>query len=78
MSMRSGGFELTKLAYTRLEDNLIRHRGFILYLTRFTRHQVPGWAIARACCQFSACAYKLLGIGQCYHSTYIRVVRISD
>ena len=22
-----GGFELTKLAYTRLEDNLIGHRG---------------------------------------------------
>ena len=26
-SMHSGGFELTKLTYTRLEDNLIRHRG---------------------------------------------------
>ena len=27
-SMRTGGFELTKLIYTsRLEDNLIRHRG---------------------------------------------------
>ena len=25
--VRSGGFELTKLTYTRLEDNLIRHRG---------------------------------------------------
>ena len=25
--MQSGGFELTKLTYTRLEDNLIRHRG---------------------------------------------------
>ena len=25
--MHSGGFELTKLTYTRLEDNLIRHRG---------------------------------------------------
>ena len=25
--MRSGGFELTKLTSTRLEDNLIRHRG---------------------------------------------------
>ena len=23
----SGGFELTKLTYTRLEDNLLRHRG---------------------------------------------------
>ena len=26
-SMHRGGFELTKLTYTRLEDNLIRHRG---------------------------------------------------
>ena len=26
-SMRSGGLELAKLIYTRLEDNLIRHRG---------------------------------------------------
>ena len=26
-SMHSGGFELTKLTYTRPEDNLIRHRG---------------------------------------------------
>ena len=26
-SMHSGGFELTKLIYTRLKDNLIRHRG---------------------------------------------------
>ena len=25
--MISGGFELTKLTYTRLQDNLIRHRG---------------------------------------------------
>ena len=33
--MHSGGFELTKPTYTRLEDNLIRHRGdrryFIIY-----------------------------------------------
>ena len=26
-NMHSGGFELTNLTYTRLEDNLIRHRG---------------------------------------------------
>ena len=25
--MHSGGFELTKLTYTRLEDNLVHHRG---------------------------------------------------
>ena len=34
-SMHSGGFELTKLTYTRLEDNLIRHRGDRLSLTRY-------------------------------------------
>ena len=30
-STRSAGLELTKLTYTRLEDNLIRHRGDRLY-----------------------------------------------
>ena len=29
--MHSGGLEFTKLTYTRLEDNLIRHRGDRLY-----------------------------------------------
>ena len=33
-SMHSAGLELTKLIYTRLEDNLIRHRGDRL-------HQAP-------------------------------------
>ena len=28
MTMHSGVFELTKLTYTRLEDNLILHRGY--------------------------------------------------
>ena len=32
-SMHSAGLELTKLTYTRLEDNLIRHRGDRLALT---------------------------------------------
>ena len=27
--MHSAGLELTKLTYTRLEDNLIRHRGYL-------------------------------------------------
>ena len=31
-SMHSAGLELTKLTYTRLEDNLIRHRGDRLQL----------------------------------------------
>ena len=30
--MHSGGLELTKLTYTRLEDNLIRHPGDRLYI----------------------------------------------
>ena len=29
--MHSAGLELTKLTYTRLEDNLIRHRGDITW-----------------------------------------------
>ena len=29
--MHSAGLELTKLTYTRLEDNLIRHRGDRMY-----------------------------------------------
>ena len=33
-SMPSVGFELTKLTYTRLEDNLIRHRGDRLHTPR--------------------------------------------
>ena len=47
-SMHSAGLELTKLTYTRLEDNLIRHRGdrYILYvpgiiLVCCTRHASP-------------------------------------
>ena len=34
--MHSGGFELTKLTYTRLEDSLIRRRG--------DRSLITGWA----------------------------------
>ena len=40
-SMHSGGFELTKLTYTRLEDNLIRHRNDRLLHTEYI---VPGFA----------------------------------
>ena len=39
-SMHSGGFELTRLTYTRLEDNLIRHRGdrYLLLVDRSHLH----------------------------------------
>ena len=36
--MHSGGFKLTKLTYTRLEDNLIRHRGDRIYICKY----IPG------------------------------------
>ena len=36
-SMHSAGLELTKLTYTRLEDNLIRHRGDRLRYSGLTR-----------------------------------------
>ena len=32
--MHSAGLELTKLTYTRLEDNLIRHRGDRQHVTQ--------------------------------------------
>ena len=38
-SMHSAGLELTKLTCTRLEDNLIRHRGDRLYDIPGTRYQ---------------------------------------
>ena len=37
-SMHSGGFDLTKLSYTTLEDNLIRHRGDCSGLTCAAKH----------------------------------------
>ena len=38
-SMHLAGLELTKLTYTRLEDNLIRHRGRPLRDVKALRHQ---------------------------------------
>ena len=43
-SMHSAGLELTKLSYTRLEDNLIRHRG-----DRHFTYQVPGTMVLYSC-----------------------------
>ena len=41
-SMHSAGLELTKLTYTRLEDNLIRHRGdrLLLHLAVIIQHLI--------------------------------------
>ena len=39
-SMRSGEFKLTKLTYTRLEDNLIRHRGDRRLITHAWRNRL--------------------------------------
>ena len=41
-SMHSGGFELTKLTYTRLEDNLIRHTEATGYYMVFSTRTVVG------------------------------------
>ena len=41
-SMHSAGLELTKLTYTRLEDNLIRHRG-----DRASVWYCPGYEVTR-------------------------------
>ena len=48
-SMRSAGLELTKLTYTRLEDNLIRHRGDQLVNTRGHVSSVAHWIIPLVC-----------------------------
>ena len=51
-SMHLAGFELTKLTYTRLEDNLIHHRGYRLLYTPLGVH---------VCCLFfEACRLFLL------------------
>ena len=39
--MHSAGLELTKLTYTRLEDNLIRHRGDRSTLYQHGTHRSP-------------------------------------
>ena len=44
--MHSGGLELTKLTYIRLEDNLIRHRGDQVSGVRYPAlHVTPGAVI---------------------------------
>ena len=40
-NMHSGGFELTKLTYTRLKDNLIRHQGDWLHILRGDHQPLP-------------------------------------
>ena len=40
-SMHSAGLELTKLTYTRLEDNLIRHRGDLIFDADARRRRIP-------------------------------------
>ena len=56
-SMHSGEFELTKLTYTRLEDNLIRHQGDWLLYTRLLSHR--------------ACVYDILGWETTLHTSAI-------
>ena len=62
--MHSGGFELTKLTYTRLKDNLIRHRGDQLFIP------VPGTSGSpvRQC-------HKYPGYGHIIFIMYVSSVR---
>ena len=53
-SMHSGGFQLTKLTYTRLEDNLIRHGGRRIPhcrsdCTRYAWRSAANYRIAGSC-----------------------------
>ena len=43
--MHSAGLELTKLTYTRLEDNLIRHRDDHHYWILIPWHPCPGFLL---------------------------------
>ena len=64
-SMHSGGLELTKLSYTRLEDNLIRHRGDRITTPRHGPHHQPATSAAATSaaatyCRFNAgCSHNL-------------------
>ena len=50
-SMHPGGLELTKLTYTGLEDNLIRHRGDRVYITYWrVLDDAHGTRTKRCCC----------------------------
>ena len=46
--MHSAGLELTKLTYTRLEDNLIRHRGGMYIVPRHRRECVAVGVLNKA------------------------------
>ena len=50
-SMHSAGLELTKLAYTRLEDNLIRDRGDRLVFSSVSRRALRGESPGDPCCE---------------------------
>ena len=44
-SLHSAGLELTKLTYTRLEDNLIRHRGDRLHTEKRHYEKLGAWDV---------------------------------
>ena len=82
-SMHSGGLELTKPTYTRLEDNLIRHRGDRLYIISCVVLSLPTEReVVRACCRLICshharlCAVKFCAAGSlCTRTTYQSRVR---
>ena len=53
-SMHSAGLELTKLSYTRLEDNLIRHRG-----DRIVYYRTNTAAALLCCCVVELDCYRM-------------------
>ena len=54
-SIHSGGFELTKLTYTRLEDNLIRHRGDRQYVRNMYKDRALGGPALHNSCAKRTC-----------------------
>ena len=67
-SMHSAGLELTKLTYTRLEDNLIRHRGDRLFYSTSSR-PIGGAGLLRAAagsCRQKTAELDRIGVGSHY------------
>ena len=72
--VHSGGFELTKLTYTRLEDNLIRHRGDQFYHTSVRR---PQRAVSVSFFAYNGCACCTFGGSRLSATSRTKLWRLS-
>ena len=74
-SMHSAGLELTKLTYTRLEDNLIRHRGdWLMHITDFGVSPHP----VHLFCSMSTLALFIVSVHRLIHITLLTLIQASS